>query len=478
VSRVNWIRMDDSVAQDLPLYARSAGALAAMIRGGEVSAREVIEAHLARIEATNPRINAAAVVLGEEALTAADRVDRGAAFGPLAGVPFTVKESIDCVGSATTNGVPALRSRLPFLDAPAVARLRAAGAIPIARGNMSELGIRLCTDNPLRGPTLNPHDPALTAGGSSGGDAAAVAVGMAPFALGSDLGGSLRVPAGASRVAALKPTRGRVARASSLEPQDFGLGAQLMWTEGPIARTVGDLRRVLGLIAGRDVRDPGSVDAPLTGPPPEERCAALVTRVPGDALPPAVEGAIRRAGALLEAAGWEVVEVEAPELVRVADLWLALAAPDLEVMVERAAPILSPEVKAHVRRVSRRAARFPISPYTLHAERSRLGRVWSRFLTNHAVAIGPNWSAPLWPAGADLDPRRGLAMLEQAVWFTLPGNALGLPAVTLPAGVQIYADLWREDLCLEVAELLEGGFGAPGVVDPASRPGATSPGGR
>lgn len=148
----------------------SATELAALIASGDVSSREVVEAHLVRIDEVNG-FNAVTVVLSESALEAADAADSGARKGPFHGVPFTVKENIDCVGSATTHGVPALKSSLPWRDAPVVSRMKAAGAIVLGRTNLPEFALRLCTDNPLHGPTLNPWNPHLTPGGSSGGDA-------------------------------------------------------------------------------------------------------------------------------------------------------------------------------------------------------------------------------------------------------------------------------------------------------------------
>lgn len=448
-----------------PLYEYTATELAALTRAGEVSCREVVLAHLERIEAVNGSINAVTRVLRDSALAAAEASDRAGVRGPLHGVPFTVKESLDCLESPTTMGVPALKSRLPYADAPAVARLKAAGAIPVGRTNLSEMGMRLDTDNPLHGRTRNPLVAYLTAGGSSGGDAAAVATGMAPLGLGNDMGGSLRIPAFACGVAALKPTTGRVPHASSLEPEDLGLAMQLMLADGPIARSVADLRLTLSVLAGRDLRDPRSVTAPLDGPWPEEPRAALVTALPGAPLPSSTVAAIQRAGEILEAAGWEVEQADPPELVRVGDLWARLLAADLEVMAPLMAPILSGPLNAHLGRMIARGDVRGMSNMRLHAERSRLGRAWSRFLDRYTVVIGPTWASPLWPCDADLDPEHGLDLLEDTVRFILPGSLLGLPSVALPmgvedglpTGVQLYADLWREDLCLAAAEIVERG---------------------
>jgi amidase len=464
------------------LHERTAVELAALVRGGEVSCRAVVEAHLARIEATNGQVNAVTVVLAEPALAAADLADSARASGarglegPLHGVPFTVKEAFDCVGTATTYGVRALRDALPYVDAPAVARLKAAGAILLGRTNMSEMGLRLCTDNPLRGRTRNPWNPRLTVGGSSGGDAAAVATGMAPLGLGSDLGGSLRVPAHCCGVASLKPTTGRIPHAASLPPRDMAFAGQTMMAPGPMARSVADLRLALSVLAGRDIRDPRSVDAPLRGATPEERRVALVCELPDATISPDNLAAIRRAGELLAEAGWEVEETEPPEIARVGELWHKLIATDLSVLAPSMEPLLSPALYEHVVRMCRAAKLEEVSNSRIHTERSRLQRAWSGFFSEYPVVVGPNLTGAPWARDADLDPDNGLDLLARATRFILPANALGLPVVALPMGLasglpvgfQIYADLWREDLCLVAAGIVERGVPMRVPVDPVT----------
>ena len=197
------------------LWKLGASDLAAKIRAKEIKSREVVEAHLRRIAEVNPKLNAVTVTLDDEALKAADLADRataaGGQLGPLHGVPISVKENIDVTGSATTQGIVAMEHAIPSIDAPQVAQLKAAGAIPFARTNLPDFGLRWHSDNALRGATKNPWDASLTAGGSSGGEAAALATGMSPLGLGNDYGGSLRWPSQCNGTAALKPTLGRVA---------------------------------------------------------------------------------------------------------------------------------------------------------------------------------------------------------------------------------------------------------------------------
>lgn len=455
------------------LYEHSATALVRLIRSGDVSSREVVEAHLARIDEVNGVVNAIAVPLAETALAAADDIDRGAKDKPLSGVPFTIKESIDCLGSATTFGVRRLAHAMPYVDAPVVERMRAAGAIPLARTNLSEMGMRLSTDNPLRGATRNPWMPELTVGGSSGGDAAALATGMTPLALGNDIGGSLRSPAYCAGIASLKPTLGRIPHASSLPPRDLGFSGQAMLVQGPMARTVADLRVCLSVLAGRDIRDPRSVDVPLAAPALVRRRAALVTgadrRVPGSTV-----AAIERAGETLAAAGWDVDRADPPEWDRVNEVWMHLFAIDLLDTLASLRPLISPSLYGYLRRLCAHADPGDASERAVHAERSRLQRAWSAFFADYPVLIAPTWGRLPWPIDADLDPTTGIDLVADTAHYLLAGSALGMPSVALPMGVvdglptgiQIVADLWAESTCLDVAAIVEAAVGSVTPIDP------------
>ncbi|MEX1106065.1 MAG: amidase family protein, partial [Ilumatobacteraceae bacterium] len=225
------------------LWRRGALELAGMIASGEVSSTEVVWAHLARIDEVNPALNAIVRRLDEQALAAAAAADRAvaAADGPLGvfhGVPLTVKENIDVAGTPTTSSLVVFAEAVVTTDAPVVERMRAAGAIPVGRTNLPDLGLRVATESSLHGITRNPWNAALTAGGSSGGEASALASGMSPIGLGNDLGGSLRNPAHCCGIASIKPSTGLVPAASELPPPDASIMFQLIAVEGVMARRV------------------------------------------------------------------------------------------------------------------------------------------------------------------------------------------------------------------------------------------------
>src|SRR6476660_2217140 len=242
------------------LWQLSASELAQRMARRQLSSVEAVDAHLARIDEVNPALNALVRVLADEARAGAILADKrlaaGESVGPLHGVPFTVKENIDMAGLPTTWGVPALAKAVAPVDAPVVERMRAAGAIPIARTNLPDMALRVHTDSSLHGLTRNPWHPGRTAGGSSGGEPAALATGMSPIGLGNDIGGSLRNPASACGIASIRPSAGRVPDAGLIPNEDFLIAAQLMLVQGPMARRVADVRLALEVLMGAHPRDP------------------------------------------------------------------------------------------------------------------------------------------------------------------------------------------------------------------------------
>jgi amidase len=242
------------------VYYDDATALAAAIRGKEVSCREVLTAHLDRIEETNPAVNAIVTLVADRALEEAAAADEalagGADVGPLHGLPIAHKDLASTAGIRTTYGSPIFADHVPETDDLIIQRIRAAGAITIGKTNTPELGLGSHTFNPVFGATRNPYDLGRSAGGSSGGAAAALAAGMIPIADGSDTGGSLRNPASFCNVVGLRPSPGRVP--SWPDPAPF---AHLS-VKGPMARTVSDTALLLSVLAGPDPRSPLALESP------------------------------------------------------------------------------------------------------------------------------------------------------------------------------------------------------------------------
>ncbi len=239
--------------------------LARRIRAKELSPVEVVRALRERAGAVNPGLNAIVTPIedAEERARAAEAaVLRGEELGPLHGVPFTIKDSFNTAGTRTTRGSRFFADRVPAGDAAAVARLRAAGGIALAKTNLPEFALWWETDNLVFGRTVNPWDPERTAGGSSGGEAAAIAAGLSPLGLGSDLGGSIRLPAHYCGVAGLKPTHGRVPLTGHWPEVMLGF-----MHAGPLARSVRDVALALSLIAGPDGEDWHAVPVPPPGVP-------------------------------------------------------------------------------------------------------------------------------------------------------------------------------------------------------------------
>ena len=457
------------------LCKKSASELAELVRSKEASSKEIVEAHFNRIKEVNSDINAITLTLEESALKLADEADSAGEEErkrPFHGVPFTIKENIDFMGTPTTNGIPLLAESMPPRNAPIVDRMLEAGAIPIGRTNLPEMGMRLDTDNPLRGRTFNPWNKALTPGGSSGGEAASIATGMSPFGLGNDIGGSLRNPAYCCGIASLNPSIGRIPFVNSIEGFiDMGISGAFL-SDGPMARSVEDLRTGLSIMSGRHIDDPQSVNTPLSGPIPEKPKAALVKEIANFNLPDATKREIDKAGAILSNSGWSIEEVEAPEVERVYEIWgTVLNSGMLDAMPEE---VFKPETAAYLHRFAEPFLSNDLNLDQALIERRRLRRLWSAFLTDYQVCIGPTWANLPWPIDTDLDPEKGIDTLRQSFSFIAPGNCLGLPSVALPmgvdngipTGVQIYSELYREDLCLLAAELIQKEAPCPTPIDP------------
>ena len=462
------------------LWQLGALELADRIRSREVSSREVLEAHLARVDACNGSLNAVVRILADEARAAADAADASLAAGDdvgrLHGVPCSVKENIDVAGTPTTQGVRALADAVATIDAPTVERMRAAGAIPFARTNLPDFGLRVHTDSELHGITRNPWNPEVTAGGSSGGEGAAIASGMSPIGLGNDIGGSLRNPAHCCGIVSLKPTVGVIPMASVVPPEDMSLSEQLMVVEGPMARRVADVRAGLEILAGQHWRDPRSVTAVLTDATEGERHRiAVMTDPPGGTTDPGIAAAIRAVADRLADAGHDVVEATPPSYERTADLWRMLMIDDIRAQKELLPLVLGADALSLLAMFDESSAptRIP-DTHLLHAERYAVMRQWSAFHQDYPVLLSPTWARRAFAPGADLDPDTAVEMMTDTIRPVVPSNLLGTPAVVtpagvvdgLPVGVQIMGDRFTDLRCLTVAAEVESLVGTITPIDP------------
>lgn len=449
----------------------TAAELVAAYRRREVSPVEVVEACLAAVDRLDGALNATISVAAEQAVAAAravaDRMAAGEAVGPLAGVPFGVKDTVDVAGLPTTGGSAIFRDHRPARDAALVGRLRAAGAIPLAKLNTMELNFGE-EWNPHHGPVRNPWDLSRYSGGSSAGSGAAVAARLVPVAIGLDTGGSIRNPAASCGVVGVKPTYGRVPRTGAMAV------AWSMDAVGPITRTAEDAALVLGVVAGPDAGDPSSSRRPVP-----DYAGALGVDLAGlrvgvperwffDDAVPDVEREVRGAITALEELGARVEAVDLPlvELTSIVS-WIVIASEFAAAHEHHAARSaeLGPVLAARLAQ----GGTWSATDY-LRAQRARhlMQRGVEGVLRRVDVIVTP--AAPTVAArfvGSECvveTPEGPRPRLEVTPRTTQPFSLTGLPAVVvncgfdgggLPIGLQVVAPPHRDDLALQVAHAYE-----------------------
>lgn len=432
--------------------------LAAAIRTGEVTATHVVETHLARIEDRNPALNAVVTLGAEGALRRAreadEALDRGEIWGPLHGVPFTLKDSLQTAGMRTTAGFPPLADHVPSEDATAAARLKAAGGILMGKTNLPLLAGGFQTGNPLFGRTNNPWNPERTPGGSSGGSAAALAAGMTPFEVGSDMGGSLRIPAHFCGTYALKPTEHRVSLFGHIPdlPGSPRL-MRVMGTIGPLARDIDDLALLYALIAGPDGHDTDVPPVPIEPVPTLERHdvrLALADTFPGFPVGNETRASIRELSGTLRGAGVSIEEAPLPDL--------DYDRPSLFVPARLAMAAGQGDPKE---------APVPLLRYLEALDRrDSFITAWEQFFTTYDALICPVSMTTAFPHRPQEDTLR---IDGEDVDYWLAGahcllfNYTGHPAMALPytldadglpLGYQLVGKRWNEAKLLAIAKLL------------------------
>jgi len=441
---------------------------AARIRDRVVSVVEVVEAHLKRIEVVNPRINAITEV-AEDGLDLARELDAGKTIHeaePLRGVPVTTKINVDQAGFSNSNGIPSFGQTLCREDSAVVRNLKAAGAVVIGRTNTPEFSMRWCTSNPLYGVTRNPWDADATPGGSSGGAAAAVATGVGALAHGNDLGGSLRYPAFCCGVVTIRPSLGRVPTFNPGSPVERPPVTQTMSVQGPIARSVADVRLGLEVMSKRSASDPLWSDARSSGRIRSGKITVGHCSNPFvSPLDPALQTAMETAVAGLKAVGIEVREMAPPEAETAANTWGRL-------LVTESVVLMGETIRQHasiemIRVFEAYQDHFGVEDLAglLHAmqERVRLQRLWSQMFDEIDLFLMP--TSLMRPFENDLDFKKPefVSTIVEAQKPLYTVNLLGLPSVALPTnvveglpvGVQLVGPVHDDAFVLDVAERLE-----------------------
>jgi amidase len=448
----------------------SASAMAAAIRGKELSAVDLVCASLARIEEVNPQLNAVVQVCAEQALKDAHDADqsvaRGDAVGPLHGVPFTLKDAIETKGVVCTGGTEGRSRYSPQEDAVVARRLREAGAILLGKTNCPELGWAWETDNLIYGRTNNPYDLKLSPGGSSGGESAVIAAGGSAFGLGSDAGGSVRFPAHCTGIASIKPTSGRVPRTGHF-PGPGGL-LDALWQIGPLARYVEDLALVLPVISGVDGQDAAIVPMPLGDPRgvdlPRLRVAFHADN--GIVTPSAeIRACVQRAADALAAAGVSIEEARPKGIEKTYEIYLALFTADggagIEALLAASGTRRIHPLMQRVLELQRQGAKTIAELCTLIGSWDMLRREMLAFTSNFDALICPVCAFAGMDHGSTYDRLSSFS-------YTMTSNLTGFPAAVvrggtsregLPIGVQVVSQPWREDVALAVAQVLQDALG-------------------
>jgi amidase len=447
--------------------------MAQAIQDREVSAVELVDAHLARIEAVNPALNAVVMLAAERARTEAAEADaalvRGESKGALHGVPFTLKDSIDTEGVITTGGTLGRKDFVPDADATVAARLRAAGGILLGKTNTPELTYAGETDNLVYGRTNNPFDLSRAPGGSSGGAGAIVSCGGAAFDIGSDTGGSIRGPAHYCGITGIKPNSGRVPRTGHIVPH--GLGALDSLTQnGPMARYVEDLALILPIISGPDWNDPFIPPVPL-GDPADVALDGLKVcfytdngiRTPTDET----VAAVRAAADALADAGCAVTEDVPSVIAENPDISNMLSGGDGRAWTKRQLNKWgTTEIFPYLERRIAKSSEYekPVGDFTATLEQvDGFRSAMLGFMKNYDVIICPVSSFAALPHGLSMTDEYRAGMN-----YTGTYNITGWPSTVvrggtspegLPIGVQVVARPWREDVSLAVAQYLEGALG-------------------
>ncbi|HSS20284.1 MAG TPA: amidase [Pyrinomonadaceae bacterium] len=460
----------------IDLTKETLSSLADLIQSGFASSEEVLRAHFERIEQLNPKLNAV-VTLAHDAMEKAKAADvaraKGEVIGPLHGVPLTVKDTIDTAGLRTTSGSAIRADHVPAYDAPAVARLKAAGAIILGKTNTAEMAMDYTTENPVFGRGNNPFDLSLTTGGSSGGEAAAIATCMSPGGIGSDLAGSIRIPAHFCGVAGLKPTVGRVPGEGQC-PAAFGpysLGAVI----GPMARSVRDLKLLFGVLAG--------IEPSTSVTEPKLDATTRVAFYTDDGVAPVTaetRQVVENTATALAEAGLQVKEKRPPGIALGHELWLNIFSRATVILLRNFYDGNEDKGGDFVRWRLKTADDTPtpsLDEYiSLWRQRDWVRNTLVEWMSEFPLMILPVGATPAYAHGT-LKVNVGNTTMNtfRAFSYSQTFNVFDLPVAVvragrtkdgLPVGVQIVGRPFAEDTVLAAAAIIEealGGWSLPAV---------------
>jgi amidase len=449
------------------LWRLSASEIASRVANREVSASDVTEQCLQRLQQVNPQINAVVQQMPDQAMACARALDEliaaGESPGILAGVPVTIKVNIDQQGFANTNGIRIQQEHMAEQDNPVVTNLRKAGAIIVGRTNTPAFSMRWFTRNSLHGHTLNPRNSKLTPGGSSGGAAAAVAAGICALGHGTDIAGSIRYPAYACGLHGIRPSFGRIP-AVNLSLPDRHIGAQLTAVSGPIARRIKDLRLGLEAMSAGSELDPWWVPAPLEQAPPPRRVAMCIS--PDDLqVTDEVVAALRSAAKQLEDAGWKVTEVDCPPMREPMQLQLLLWMSEYQYSGGGAVKREDDPDANFVYAQLCENCPTPTLESLMEAlqQRLKLSREWQQFLTEYPLMLCPVSAESPFPDMLDVESEQSFRRVLEAQMTQIALPFMGMPAIsvatggdaTAPMGVQLVAARFREDVLFAAASDIE-----------------------
>ncbi len=460
------------------IWQLSATELTTLTRNGDLSAEDAVASSISRMNAVNPDLNAVVEDLSQQALQRARALDQaraaGAPTGPLHGVPITIKINVDQKGHATTNGVVALKDVIAPDDAPVVSNLQNAGAIVIGRTNTPEFSFRADTDNPLYGRTHNPWGRHISAGGSSGGAGAAVMAGIGALAHGNDIGGSLRFPAAANGAVTVKPGLGRVPAWNPSQTAERGILAQSMSVQGLITRSAADLSLSMPSLIAPDPRDPFHVPLPWRGEAADAPIKVAFTKNTfGYALHPEVEKALDTARDALVDAGYQVDEVDPPDVFECGRIGYRTLMGEVLTLLKSDIQAVGSQTIQDIFEVY--FQEFPPIVETellrMLAKRSHYAREWSLFLEDYPLVLSPFLPQPFFKPDRDTEGAEGVHEVLGCAVYSYAMNFLGLPAACVPSrlaelpnglqpiNVQIAARRWREDLAVDAAAAIEARVG-------------------